>query len=243
MRLLVVGGAGYVASLVVPLLAPRHDIHIFDRQPPADAQLAHTVAQVTDHQALCVALRETDAVIFLAMGDKRFELVEAAHSNLEVAVVGLHLVLDAMQRSGVPHLVYASTMSVYGGDLLARRFGDESLPPDSDHVYGLAKRLGEAVCQSAVRRWGLSVNALRLCFPLDDAAWQREAAATDGPILATAASDLARLLEAALRHRDGFQAFTTSGDYAERIMVMSKARQQLGWAPLARPGGTDADAV
>jgi len=236
MRILVIGGAGYVASLIVPLLAPHHHIRIFDRQAPADQHVEHVVAHVTDHQALCAALHDIEAVLFLAMGDKRFERVEAAHSNLEVAVVGLHLVLDAMQRCGVPHLIYASPMSVYGGDLLARRFDDESLPPDSDHVYGLAKRLGEEVCRSAVRRWGLSVNALRLCFPLDDAAWQREAAATTGPILATAASDLARLLEAALHHRDGFQAFTTSGDYAEQVMVMAKARRVLGWAPLARPG-------
>ena len=55
------------------------------------------------------------------------------------------------------------------------------------------------------------------------------------PTLATAASDVADVLVAALAYRAGFQAFMISGDYEQKLMNMSKARRLLGWAPLARP--------
>ena len=35
MRVLVIGGSGYVASLVLPILAETHTLRNFDRRPPA----------------------------------------------------------------------------------------------------------------------------------------------------------------------------------------------------------------
>jgi nucleoside-diphosphate-sugar epimerase len=125
-------------------------------------------------------------------------------------------------------------MSIYAGDLKQRYFPDEEITPDASDMYGLTKRLGEEVCRNATRAWGMNVNALRLCFPTPDDEWQ--AVARQGtPTLATSASDVARVLLAALAYRAGFQAFMISGDYEQRIMDMSKARRLLGWAPLARP--------
>jgi nucleoside-diphosphate-sugar epimerase len=234
MQVLVIGGAGYVAGLVLPRLAQHHSLRIFDLRPPADATLDHIVGDVSDLDALLRAADGVDALLYMAMGDKRFELAESIATNFDVSVKGLYLALDAAQRRGVRHAVYTSSMSVYGGELLERYFGDEEIPPDADHFYGLSKRLGEEVCRSAAHARGMSVNILRLCFPLADAEWLATAR-IGTPTLATAASDLADALLAALDYRDGVQAFTISGDYEERIMHMAKARRLLGWAPQMRP--------
>ncbi|HMO57491.1 MAG TPA: NAD(P)-dependent oxidoreductase [Roseiflexaceae bacterium] len=234
MRVLMVGGAGYVAGLVMPILVAEHSVRVFDLRPPPDVTLDHVVGNVADRDALLRAAEGCDALLYMAMGDKRFALTESIITNFDVSVRGLYLALDAANAAGIGHAVYTSSMSVYEGDLLERRFDDEAIAPDADHFYGLSKRLGEEICRSAVRAHGMSINVLRLCFPLADADWQAQVRPGE-VMLATAATDLARALLAALTYRDGFQAFTISGDHAECVMGMSKARRLLGWAPLARP--------
>jgi hypothetical protein len=90
----------------------------------------------------------------------------------------------------------------------------------------------------------LSVNVLRLAFPTPDGAWPawtvdgqpRPQYAMDGALIeATAASDLAVALLAALEYSDGFQVFTISGDRSAGLWSTAKARQVLGWEPRGRP--------
>jgi nucleoside-diphosphate-sugar epimerase len=236
MKLLVVGGSGLVGGLVLPYLAQWHTLRVFDLRPPASASWEYMAGNVGDLEALSQAAQGVDALLYMAMGNKEFSLPEAITTNFDVNVKGVYLALYAAQRAGIAHAVYTSSMSVYGSDLMTRSFPDEDLTPDASDVYGLTKRMGEEVCRNATRAWGMSANALRLCFPTADDEW---IAATQlgTPTLATAASDVARALHAALEYRSGFQAFTISGDYEQKIMNMAKAGRMLGWEPLARPGG------
>jgi nucleoside-diphosphate-sugar epimerase len=234
MKLLVVGGAGLVGGLVLPHLAQWHMLRVFDLRPPADSAWEYVAGNVGDLAALSQAAEGMDALLYMAMGNKEFTLPEAITTNFDVNVKGVYLALYAAQRAGIGHAVYTSSMSVYGSDLMARYFTDEDLTPDASDIYGLTKRMGEEVCQNATRAWGMSANALRLCFPTDDAEWVA-ANRAGTPTLATAASDVARALHAALDYRCGFQAFTISGDYDQKIMNMAKAKRMLGWEPLARP--------
>jgi len=118
--------------------------------------------------------------------------------------------------------------------LMQRYFADEDLTPDSSHFYGFTKYLGEQVCLNATRLWGMNVNSLRLCHPRSEEKWMSETI-LGVPTIATTAEDVARAFLAALDFRGGYQAFTISGDYENKIMNMSKARRLLGWEPLARP--------
>lgn len=238
MHVLVIGGAGYVSGLVLPRLAEQHRLRVFDQRPPANQGYEYVIGNLDDYDTLSRAAEGIDALLFMAMGSKQFDTTLGITSNFDVSVKGLYLALLAAQQAGAMHAVYTSSMSVYDGNLMQRTFPTEDLPPDSNHFYGLTKRLGEEVCRSAVNGWGMSVNALRLCFPIADDAWLKQAA-QETPTLATAASDLTRALLAALEYRDGFQAFTISGDYKNSIMNMEKARRLLNWAPLARPQGKE----
>jgi hypothetical protein len=77
----------------------------------------------------------------------------------------------------------------------------------------------------------MSVNVLRLAWPTPDAVWPAWGRTepltpmrnTDGLLIeATAASDVACAVGAALELRDGFQIFTISGDRSVRLWSTAK---------------------
>lgn len=235
MRVLIVGGSGYVAGLILPALTERHTVRIFDLKPPADPALDYHPGNVGDLAALTQAAEGMDALLYMAMGAFPWNTDEVFASSFDANVKGVYLALYAAHQAGIPHAVYTSSMSVYDGDLLIPdRFPSEDIPPDADHFYGFTKRLGEECCRLAVRQWGMSVNALRLCLPVSEEKWLAETR-KGVPTIATTAPDVARAILAALDYRDGFQAFMISGDYEQTSMNMSKARCLLNWEPLARP--------
>jgi nucleoside-diphosphate-sugar epimerase len=237
MRILVVGGSGYVGSLITPLLVERHRLRVFDLRPPA-IDCEYVAGDATDYPALSGAMDGVDALLHCAMGAHDLTEPSAVGSAFDVNVKSVHLALLAAHTAGVPHAVHISSMSVYR-DLWQRRI-DESVPPDATDPYGLTKRLGEQVCAAAATEWGMSVNVLRLTWPTPDAMWPDwgfhgspiTLRTADGiRIEATAATDLARAVAAALELRDGFQAFTISGDRSLRLWSTAKARERLGWEP------------
>ncbi len=240
LRILLIGGSGYLGTLVLPFLAQRHALRVFDLRPPAIPVQEYVPGNVCDFGAVSDAAQDMEAIVYMAMGTNPTHdggdasRMEARVTAFDVNVKGLHLALYAAQGAGVRHAVYTSSMSVYAGDGLGRDGADENTPPDATLAYGLTKQLGEEVCRHACRAWGMSVNALRLCFPVPPAKWQ-EAARGDTPTPSTTAEDTARALLAALEYRAGYEAFTISGDYGQRLLNMGKAESLLGWKPLARP--------
>ena len=234
MNVLVIGGAGRVASVVLPYLREHHVLRIYDLKAPGDTSLDHIVGDVGNVDALSAAAHGMDALLYMAMGALDWDTPVGRHTAFDANVKGVYLTLHAAHSAGVMHGVYCSSMSVYDGNLAARYFYDEALMPDARDLYGFTKYLGEQVCHNACSlRSGASANALRLCFPTADDQWH----ALDRMgvnILATAASDVARAVHAALNYRNGFQTFMISGDHAQTVTNLSKAKRVLGWEPLAR---------
>ncbi len=233
MNLVLIGGSGLVASLAIPYLQKQHSLRVFDLRPPQDDGLEYAQGSVTDPEALCAAMTGMDALIYLAMGSIDWDSWTGTDSGFDANVKGLHFTLKAAAQEGIQQAVYCSSMSVYA-NLMQRYFPDEDLSPDEKELYGFTKYLGEEVCRNAVRRWGMNINALRLCHPTARDKWladTKEGTTT----IATEAQDVARAMLAALELQAGFQAFMISGDYEQKIMNMSKAKRFLNWEPLARP--------
>ncbi|USQ85179.1 NAD-dependent epimerase/dehydratase family protein [Streptomyces phaeoluteigriseus] len=108
MRVLVTGGAGFIGSHVVDALRARgHEPLVFDvREDPA--------ADVRDPAAVAGALAGVDAVCHQAamvgLGNGVADAAEyVSHNDLGTAVL-----LAAMAGAGVPRLVLAGSMVVYG---------------------------------------------------------------------------------------------------------------------------------
>jgi nucleoside-diphosphate-sugar epimerase len=237
-RVLFIGGAGYVGRLVLPHLLASHHVRVLDRRP-VDG-LDHVVGDATDPAVLAGALAGVDALVHAAMGSPAaWGTAAGAAEAFDVNVKSVHLALRAAHEAGVPHAVHVSSMSVYR-DLTGRPL-DESVPPDATDLYGLTKRLGEEVCRAAVAEWGLTVTALRLAWPTPDELWpdwlpphvpdqpeDPRRTPDGGLVAATAASDVASALLAALEYRDGFSPFTIS---AAGLWSTERARTLLGWSP------------
>lgn len=238
MRVLVIGGSGYVGSLVCPLLAAHHSLRYYDLKPPKTEPenfLGFQEGDIGDSAALLTACEGMDALLYMAMGSNDWQSPGFIPSSFDVNIKGVHLAFAAAHKAGITHGVYTSSMSVYEGDLTRRYFYDEEITPDSRDVYGFTKHLGELVCRNACRSWAMSANALRLCLPTPTERWLAQTKAGT-PTISTTETDVARALLAALEYRgNGFNAFMISGDYEQKLMNMSKAKRLLGWEPLTRP--------
>jgi nucleoside-diphosphate-sugar epimerase len=239
MKLLVIGGAGKVGTMVAPMLAKQHSLRVFDLGEPSYDGGEYVRGDVNDPDALMAAAEGMESILYMAMGSESLwrepKLSAAARaSHFDVNVKGLYLALLAAHAHGIGQAVYTSSMSVYARNAAGRFIADEDMPGDATHCYGFTKRLGEEVCRNACREWGMDINALRLFLPMPDEKWLAEVP-EGNPKIWTAASDVARAILAALDFRAGFQAFTISGDYEQKYMSLAKAKRFLNWEPLARP--------
>lgn len=152
MRVLVIGGSGYVAGLMTPALAERHEVRVLDPRPP-EGPCEHVPGTADDPAALARAMDGVDVVVHAAIapvGDDGFAYAARA---FDVNVSSVHLALLAAHQAGVRHVVFLSSLSVYR-DFVDRPL-DESVPADATDLYGLTKRLAEQVCEAATREWDL----------------------------------------------------------------------------------------
>lgn len=108
MRVLVTGGAGFIGSHVVDVLrASGHEAVVFDvRDDPA--------ADVRDREAVTRALAGVDAVCHQAAMVGLGNGVDDAAEYVSRNDLGTAVLLAAMAETGVPRLVLAGSMVVYG---------------------------------------------------------------------------------------------------------------------------------
>jgi nucleoside-diphosphate-sugar epimerase len=247
-RIVVIGGSGYVGSLVLPGLADAgHEVCVLD--PAAPAGNAEWVrGSATDPVALDAALDGATAVIHAAMGQPAPGGPDPV-TSFNVLVTSAFTALAAAARAGLRRAVLISSISVFANEpvRLPDRMLDETSAPDATDAYGLAKRLAEHVGQAAAQAHGMTVTALRIAWPTTELAWPAWALPSlpapavirraDGtPIPALAASDLTAAVLAALdRDSGGFEAVHILGDDdSGRCWSTAKARALLGWQSTRR---------
>jgi nucleoside-diphosphate-sugar epimerase len=239
MRVLIIGGSGYVAGLVLPALAARHEVRVLDPRPPAGGH-DHIVGTANDPVVLARAMQGVEVVVHAALAGVGEDGFDYAARAFEVNVTSVHLTLLAAHEAAVRHAVHISSLSVYREP--ENRRLDESVPADATDLYGLTKRLAEQVCAAFVARCGMSVTVLRLAWPTTEEAWPAWALpggepvlnrSADGtPIPGVAAGDLSRAVSAALEYRHGFEIFHITGDASGLRWDPAKARDRLCWHPL-----------
>lgn len=178
MRALVTGAAGFIGAATSASLLRRGDRvvgvdNLNDYYPPAlkRARLArlsplgdfrfHEI-DIADHEALnraCVG-EGFDLIIHLAaQAGVRYSIENPfaySRSNLE----GHLSVLELARRLNVPHLVYASSSSVYGANKKVP-FAESDRADEPVSFYGATKKANEAMSASYARLYSLPTTGLR----------------------------------------------------------------------------------
>jgi UDP-glucose 4-epimerase len=150
-RVVVTGGAGFIGANLCARLAA-HDavdavVVLDDLSTGRTENLDGVDAELVDGSILDADLvdglmRNADAVVHLAArGSVPRSLLEPLATH-EVNATGTVTVLDAARRAGSPHVIVASSSSVYGANpILPKR---EDLPPLPVSPYAASKLAAEA---------------------------------------------------------------------------------------------------
>jgi nucleoside-diphosphate-sugar epimerase len=241
MRLLTVGGAGYVGSIVVPAFEKEFECKHFDIKPVLGYENHTILSDVANEEKVRQAVVGMDAVLYLAMGVGQ-DIPDALkpptcndiNPAFDVNVRGLYRFLYLSLNAGVKRFVYISTLSVYK-NIKDNTVFDENRPADSWHPYGFSKRVGEFICGCASQAHdSASVTAMRLIYPRNEDDWPKFRYDFQKPqnSCATGPNDTRRLFLAAVNFdKPGFHLLQASGDMENKFYPNNKVKKVLGWLP------------
>jgi len=235
LNLLIVGGAGYVGSIVRPALERHHTCRYLDLQPVPDAEERCVVGNVNDDAALQRAIPGVEGVVWIALGTNKN--AKPKESDLDMAfdvnVRGFYRLLSTASEAGVRHFVNTSSLSVHERVVPPV---DESVPPNAWKPYGMTKRLGEFLGEALVHRQpDTTFISLRLMWPWSDEDWPGHEYLTASHSHPIGPNDLRRLFLAAIAfRRPGAYVLQATGDLEGRDTPNTLATKTLGWRPEGR---------
>lgn len=164
MRVLVVGGAGYIGSHTARALRRAgFDVLIYDNLSTGFEFLAQgfplTIGDVHDRNKLLEALKSCDAVMYFAanhyVGESMINPRKYYRNNVEGGLSLLNCVLDAGKQA----VVFSSTCSVYGApDKMPITEDTPRLPVNP---YGVSKVFFEQALESYGEAYGIRYSILR----------------------------------------------------------------------------------
>jgi UDP-glucose-4-epimerase GalE len=164
MRVLVIGGAGYIGSHTARALRRHdHEVIIYDNLSTGHEFLAKgfelVVGDIADSGKLRTALERTEAVVHFAahayVGESVTNPRKYFRNNVEGALTLLNTAIDA----GVRRLVFSSTCAVYGTPVAVPITEEATRQPINP--YGASKLFFENALEAYDRAYGLRFAALR----------------------------------------------------------------------------------
>jgi UDP-glucose 4-epimerase len=170
MRIAVTGGAGFIGKHALDWLTEQgHELIVIDdlskgrreHLPPHVPLLQFDLSRMkADELAFHFDKAGSEAVIHLAATHFIPDCIRNPERTFEINAQGTHTLLEAVRRSQVSKVVFASTLDVYAA---VDEIHSESDKPAPGNIYGLTKALSEQMLEYAVRAGDCpSVVALRL---------------------------------------------------------------------------------
>ena len=169
----IVGGAGFIGSHFVDALlgsTMTRRVTIFDNfstgrewhfeQHASDKRLHVVRADASDVHALTATMEGHDYVLHLASNPDIARAVECPEIDFYRGTLLTNNVVEAMRRTGLHRLLYASGSGVYGdaGDTAT---GEDYAPMIPVSTYGASKLAGEALIASYCSMFGLRACVFR----------------------------------------------------------------------------------
>lgn len=168
MRVLVTGGAGFIGANLCRVLRSLDaideivvldDLSTGDRANLDGVEVRFLQADLTDLDAVRGAARGCNSIVHLgALPSVPRSLADPLASHAANATGTMH-VLEAARTGGVPHVVVASSSSVYGANPILPK--SETLKPSPRSPYAASKLATEAYALAYSHSFGLGVLAFR----------------------------------------------------------------------------------
>jgi UDP-glucose 4-epimerase len=167
MKVAVTGGAGFIgANLCRALLAETGvQVSVIDDLSTGDSRnlegldVSFVDGSILDPKALDEALSGADSVVHLAARPSVARSIDNPLQTHESNASGTLAVLEAARRLRIPHIVVASSSSVYGGNPVSPKSEDLATRPLSP--YAASKLVTEAYALAYQASFGLRAIAFR----------------------------------------------------------------------------------
>ena len=165
MKVLVVGGAGYIGSHVAKaLMLKGHEVTVYDNLSTGQEinlfkQNRFIKGDILDYPALVEAMRGQDAVVHLAAKKAVGESMENPMLYSVNNISGSLNILNAMVECGAKYIVFSSSAAVYGMPEVSTI--DENVPLNPINYYGFIKLEIEKFMGWYDRLKGIKFVALR----------------------------------------------------------------------------------
>jgi UDP-glucose 4-epimerase len=167
MRVAVTGGAGFIGGNLCRALLrePGVEVSAIDDLSTGDLSnldglgMAFKNGSILDPKTLDEALSGADSVVHLAARPSVARSIDNPYQTHEANASGTLAVLESVRRLQIPHIVVASSSSVYGGNPASPKNEDLATRPLSP--YAASKLATEAYALSYQASFGISTLAFR----------------------------------------------------------------------------------
>ncbi|MDB5586534.1 MAG: NAD-dependent epimerase/dehydratase family protein [Devosia sp.] len=178
MKVFVTGTAGFIGfHLARRLLADGHSVTGYDGMTPfydeglkagrmallsGQAGFEGVQGMLEDAAGLTEALRASQAEVVVhlaAQAGVRYS-IEAPQTYISSNLVGTANLLEAARAHRPRHLVFASTSSIYGGNL-EMPFAETDRADNPVSLYAATKKGGEAMVHAYAHLWGIPATSMR----------------------------------------------------------------------------------
>ena len=142
-NILIIGGSGFVGSRLTENLINDHSVTIFDKVSSPFYSQNTIIGDVRNQEELNKAIKNQNTVILLAAEHKDDVFPKSLY--YDVNVQGTKNVLAAMIENNVKHIIFTSSVAIYG---LNKTNPDEEHIQDPFNDYGKSKWQAEEILQS-----------------------------------------------------------------------------------------------
>ncbi len=165
---LITGGCGFIGSHIAEALVNEGcAVRVFDNLSSGHEQNIAPVrdkvdfikADIRNMEALQQAVRGIDCIFHQAALVSVFDSIKRPLANNDINISGTLNVLKAAKDAGVRRVVAASSAAVYGND--PRLPKQESMKPQPESPYAIAKITGEYYLKAFYKLYGLETVSLR----------------------------------------------------------------------------------
>ena len=219
----VTGGLGRVATVVLPWLRKHYRVRLVDSAVPAKRTEGLVQADIGDPDEAREVLAGADAVLHLAGNSSPWQTWDSVYA---ANVWTTQVTLEAAAAHGVPKVVLASSLHAAGEyNRPQYRPVDPRLDPRPCCPYGLGKVVLESLGRMHAERTGTSVTCLRLGLT----GWPPTERRYLGQWLSD--DDAGRLMLAALQARERYGVHFGVSANTRNHWDITSARHELGYRP------------